>query len=239
MSSSARSEDLSFHEDLPIPIIVQPLRSARRMRLRLDESRGLLKLTCPQRMSRRKALAWAGEQREWVEAQLARLQPAEPLAPGWSIPLEGQDIELVWSPGEGRTPRLVDGELRCGGPETAFPKRVEAFLKRLALDRLSRETAEFAAKAGVSVRSVSVGDASTRWGSCSAERRIRYSWRLILAPPDARRYVVAHEVAHLSHLNHGAEFKALETKLFGGDIAAARALLRRAGPRLKRIGRWG
>lgn len=239
MSSSARSEDLSFHQDLPIPILVRPLRSARRLRLRLDETRGLLKLTCPHRMSRRTALAWAAEQREWVEAQLARLVPAEPIAAGSSIPVEGREVGLVWSPDEGRTPRLVNGQLRCGGPEGVFPKRVEAFLKRLALERLSLDTAAFAKAAGVVPRSVSIGDAATRWGSCSAERRIRYSWRLILAPPEARRYVVAHEVAHLVHLNHGAEFKALESQLFGGDVTAARALLRRVGPRLKRIGRRG
>jgi predicted metal-dependent hydrolase len=239
MSSSARSEDLSFHQDLPIPILVRPLRSARRLRLRLDETRGLLKLTCPQRMSRRTALAWAAEQRGWVEAQLARLVPAEPIAAGSSIPVEGRDVGLVWSPDEGRMPRLVNGQLRCGGPEAAFSKRVEAFLKRVALERLSLDTAAFAKVAGVMPRSVSIGDAATRWGSCSAERRIRYSWRLILAPPEARRYVVAHEVAHLVHLNHGAEFKALETRLFGGDVAAARALLRTVGPRLKRIGRRG
>ena len=239
MSSSDRSEGLSFHEALPVPILVQPLRNARRMRLRFDEGRGVLKLTCPQRMSRRTALAWAAEQRGWVETQLARLAPAEPFAAGARIPIEGREIELVWSAGERRTPRLAEGQLICGGPEAAFPKRVEAFLKRLAVEILSCETTEIAEIAGVVPRSVSVGDASTRWGSCSGEKRIRYSWRLILAPPEARRYVVAHEVAHLVHLNHGAEFKALECRLFGDDVAAARSLLRRCGPRLKRIGRGG
>jgi len=87
------------------------------------------------------------------------------------------------------------------------------------------------------VRSVSVGDADTRWGSCSSAGRIRYSWRLILAPPDARRYVVAHEVAHMRHLNHGPQFRTLERELFDGDRDAARLMLRRIGSRLKRIGR--
>jgi predicted metal-dependent hydrolase len=54
---------------------------------------------------------------------------------------------------------------------------------------------------------------------------------------DARRFVVAHEVAHLVHLNHGPEFKALEARLFGPGVSAAKGLLRRDGPRLKRIGR--
>ena len=59
---------------------------------------------------------------------------------------------------------------------------------------------------------------------------------LILAPPAARRYVVAHEVAHLKHLDHGPAFKALERELFGGDVAAANSILRSEGLRLRRIG---
>jgi predicted metal-dependent hydrolase len=102
---------------------------------------------------------------------------------------------------------------------------------------LSAETAHYAALVGTSPKSVAVGDADTRWGSCTSEGRIRYSWRLVMAPPEARRFVVAHEVAHLTHLNHGAKFKALERRLLGGDVAAARDLLRRWSPRLKRIGR--
>ena len=89
----------------------------------------------------------------------------------------------------------------------------------------------------MTLRAVAVGDADTRWGSCSSSGRIRYSWRLILAPPEVRRYVVAHEVAHLVHMDHGPKFKALERELFEGDADAARLLLRRIGSRLKRIGR--
>ncbi|MEO6582212.1 MAG: YgjP-like metallopeptidase domain-containing protein [Sphingomicrobium sp.] len=241
MSSSARSKELAVHPDLPVPVEIHPLRSARRLRLRFDERRRVLKLTCPLRTSRRAALAWAAEQRAWVDTQIADGLPGEPFATGAMVPVEGRDTLLSWAPGEARTPRLVEGELRCGGPELNFSRRIEAFLKRLALATLSDETARTAVAAGVTPRSVAVGDADTRWGSCSAECRIRYSWRLILAPPAARRFVVAHEVAHLVHLDHGPEFRKLEARLFaelfGGDVAAGRALLRAVGPRLKRIGR--
>ena len=245
MWSNARSKQLAVHPDLPVPVEIHAVRSARRLRLRFDERRRVLKLTCPMRTSRRAALAWAAEQRAWVDTQIADALPGEPFVPGATVPIEGRDTRLKWSQDEGRTPRLVVGlvadELRCGGPESAFARRVETFLKRLALDTLSRETAEIAAAAGVRPSSVTVGDANTRWGSCSAERRIRYSWRLILAAPAARRFVVAHEVAHLVHLDHGPGFKQLEARLFAqsfsGDVAAARSLLRAVGPRLKRIGR--
>lgn len=236
MWSSARSEAALLAE-LPAPIEIRPMRSARRLRLRYDDVRGILKLTCPVRTSRRSALAWALDQREWIAAQVARALPAEPIAPGAVIPVEGADTRLAWSPAEPRTPRLAGAELICGGPQEGFARRIEAFLKHHALDVMSRDVAEFAAAAGVRATQVRIGDAGSRWGSCSSTGAIRLSWRLILAPPNVRRYVVAHEVAHLVHLNHGAEFKALEARLFGRGVAEAKAALRRVGPRLRRIGR--
>ena len=236
MWSSARSE-ASLEAALPLPIEIRPMRNARRLRLRFDEASGTLKLTCPWRTSRRSALAWALDQREWIDAQLAKREPGEPFEPGATIPLEGQDVRLVWNPAAPRTPSLADGELRCGGPREGFARRIELFIKRRALDVMSREVSDYAAAAGVAAKGVSVGDAGTRWGSCSSQGRIRLSWRLILAPPAVRRYVVAHEVAHLVHLDHSARFKALEAKLYGSGLGEAKALLRRAGPRLRRLGR--
>jgi hypothetical protein len=206
------------------------------MRLRLDEVRHRLVLTIPRRASRRSALDWAARQGEWVEEQLARRQPAEPFRPGATIPVEGRQVELHWNPALSRTPQFVGDQLRCGGPAGAFPARIERFLRNLARDRLSAETIAAAERAGVTVRSVSVGDASSRWGSCSASGSIRYSWRLILAPPHLLRWLVAHEVAHRRHMNHGPAFRALEAELYGGGVAVARAELRALGPRLKRVG---
>jgi predicted metal-dependent hydrolase len=237
MSSTKRSEALFRHDGLPLPVEIRGVRGAKRLRLRLDEKRGLLKLTGPLRMNRKAALDWAAEQRKWVETQIGALLPEEPFEPGARIPIEGRDVELVWDERAPRTPRLDGERLICGGPGDGFARRIELFLKHRARDTLSRETAEFAERAALTARSVSVGDADTRWGSCSSSGRIRYNWRLILAPPEARRYVVAHEVAHMRHMNHGPQFKALERELFGGDADAARLLLRRVGSRLKRIGR--
>ncbi|HET7708602.1 MAG TPA: SprT family zinc-dependent metalloprotease [Sphingomicrobium sp.] len=237
ISSTARSRSAAFEQALPVPLVVQPVKSARVLRLRFDAGRGILKLTCPARMSRHKALAWAADQQEWIDAQLAKALPAIPFAPGSLIPIEGRDVAIAWSETDRRTPRLEGDVLRCGGPAEGLAKRIENFLKRRAVDLLSSETAEFAALAGVRPRSVGVGDADTRWGSCSASGRIRYSWRLVLAPPAARRFVVAHEVAHLVHLNHGRDFKTLERRLYGAGLSEAQALLRRVGPRLKRVGR--
>ena len=234
--SSVRSRRLSNHPDLPLPVLLCAIPRARRMRLRFDDRDQLLKVTHPRHVRPSAALAWAATHKQWVAEQLERSLPPEPFVRGAVIPVEGKDVELCLCERSPRTPRLDGGRLVCGGPESGFARRIEGFLRCLALDVLSAETAEMAEAAGLHAISVSVGDARTRWGSCSSSGRIRYSWRLILAAPQARRYVVAHEVAHLKHLDHGRDFKALERKLFGGDTAEAEALLRICGPRLRRIG---
>jgi len=235
--STALSDAALHHPDLPWPIAIRPHPRARRLRLRLDPDNCRLLLTCPPRASRKAALNWAITQRPWIEAELAKLLPSNPFEPGQEIPLEGTDVRLDWLPETSRLVRLEHGGLVCGGPRDGFARRIEAWLRHRARDLLSTETAEIAKRAGVNVRAVSIGDASSRWGSCSASGAIRYNWRLILAPPDVRRWVVAHEVAHRVHMNHGPAFKALETELFDGDVDAARSALRLVGPRLKRVGR--
>ncbi len=237
MSSTGRSEALHHDPRLPLPIALRVHPRARRLKLRFDETKHRLLLTCPPRSSRRAALDWAASQRAWVEAQLADVEPTQPLEPDAVIPVEGRDVRLEWIDGGRRLVTLSDGVLACGGPREAFPRRIEAWLRTHARRTLSADTAEAARRAGVTVRRVTIGDAGTRWGSCSASGSIRYNWRLILAPPEVRRWVVAHEVAHRLHMNHGPAFKALEAQLFDGDGEAARSLLRRIGPRLKRIGR--
>ena len=234
--STGRSEPLSL-AGLAWPIELRPHPRARAMRLRLDEARERLILTFPRRMSRRTALNWAQGQSEWVERQLTLVQPGEPFVPGAAVPVEGRMIRLEWRQDWPRRPEMVGEVLRCGGPREAFAGRIERFLRALARTRLSEATADYASRAGVAVKSVAVGDASSRWGSCSSDGALRYNWRLILTPPHLLQWVVAHEVAHRVHMDHGPGFKALEARLFGGNVSAARAELRTLGPRLKRVGR--
>ena len=206
------------------------------MRLRLDEAREMLLLTVPRRISRRAALQWVQGQADWVQAQLDKLAPGEPLQPGASIPFEGRELLLAWDPRWARSPTIAGDVLQCGGPIEAFSGRIERFLKSKARAQLTALTVEASQRAGVAMGAVSVGDARSRWGSCSASGAIRYNWRIILAPPHLQRWLVAHEVAHRRHLNHGPAFRALEAELYGGNVAAARGELRALGPRLKRVG---
>lgn len=219
---------------LPLEVRVNP--RARRLRLKVDSRTRTVLLTVPPRVSRRRALAWAETHREWAERALAAIPQKVAIGPDMLVPVEGVPHVVDWNPARPRRIEMRDGRLVAGGPLEGLQGRVLRWLRAHALAVLTDETHEFAAKAGVTASRIGIGDPASRWGSCSSSGTVRYSWRLILAPAFVRRATVAHEVAHLVHLNHGPQFHALVEVLLGADPRPARAWLRREGAALHRIG---
>ena len=219
----------------PLEVVRHP--RARRARLRVDPVTGVARLTLPPRAALKPALAWVESQREWIAAARAKVAVASALTAGATVPVDGVDLLIEHDPAAVRTPLIVGGRLVCGGPCDALPARVLRWLRAEALRLLDVETRECAGRAGVTIGSVRVGDARSRWGSCTGTGAIRYSWRLVMAPGWVRRAVVAHEVAHRVHMNHGPAFHALAAELNGTDPGPAMRWLRANGTRLQGIGR--
>lgn len=236
MSSSGRGADAGTPAG-EWPVTVRRHARAKRMRLRLDPRSGTVLLTIPPRASERRALAWAELQRDWIEAAVASVEPAPALKPGSIVPLYGEDHILTWQAGAPRAVKVEPGRLVTGGPVELLAPRLLRWLRSHAAQLLERETRETAAAAGVQVGRVGIGDPVSRWGSCTVDGAIRYSWRLILAPDWVRRATVAHEVAHRVHMDHSPAFHALVERLLGSDPRPARLWLRRHGVSLQRFGR--
>lgn len=86
---------------------------------------------------------------------------------------------------------------------------LEAWLKPRARAAIEREVGRHASALAVAPTAISVRDQRTRWGSASRQGRLAFSWRLILAPPEALETVVIHELAHLRVFGHGPRFWAV------------------------------
>jgi predicted metal-dependent hydrolase len=86
---------------------------------------------------------------------------------------------------------------------------LEAWFRERARAAVDAAIARHAAALRVVPAAVSVRDQRSRWGSASRQRRLSFSWRLVLAPPDALETVVVHELAHLRVFGHGPAFWAL------------------------------
>jgi predicted metal-dependent hydrolase len=218
------------------PLELRVNKRARRLRLRLDSRTGGLTLTIPAGVSKRRALEWAAQHEEWAARAIGSLPERAALGPGAAMPLFGRPHVVDWDAGRPRRITLEGGRIMAGGPLEGLERRLLRWLKREALAVLAAETQEHADLIGREAVPVSVGDPRSRWGSCSSSGAIRYSWRLVLAPDFVRRATVAHEVAHLVHMDHGPRFHALAERLFGGDPKPARLWLRREGAALHRIG---
>lgn len=208
--------------------------AARRYRMVFDALRGELRLTLPRRASDRQALAWAREQGEWIAAQARKDLGPLLIGPDASLPIRGTPRRIQWDPAQPRRVRDDGLNLILGGPRETVGPRLQRWLRAEAQAMLDEESRAMAAAHGLSVTSVSVADPRSRWGSCAADGRLRYSWRLFLAPDHVRRATVAHEVAHLVHMHHGPDFHRLVDEIFGGPVDDARRWLRLHGRSLHR-----
>lgn len=85
----------------------------------------------------------------------------------------------------------------------------ERALRRLAAEVIPARVAHYSALMGLTPSGVRITSARKRFGSCSGQNSLCFSWRLMQYPPAAIDYVVVHELAHIRHHNHSREFYAL------------------------------
>ena len=121
--------------------------------------------------------------------------------------------------------------LPADAPAEKIGDAVRAWVKREAKADFTARMDRFAPLLGVRWSRLSLTDARTRWGSASASGAIRLHWRLMHFRPEVIDYVVAHELAHLLHMDHSPRFWAAVGSVLP-DYQALRAELRAdAAPR--------
>jgi len=210
-----------------------------RITMRLCAQGDCLRVTaptgCPDRAIREAIAAHA----DALSRQADRLPPRQEFRDGAAIPFRGGSLRIVHDPAARGGIDAERGLLIVGGRPEHLPRRTRDILVRAALAALKTETAQAFARAGAfaprPLKTVRVADPRGRWGSCAADGTLRFSWRLILAPPEILAYVAAHEVAHLAEMSHGPKFWKVAAAL-APNHASARAWLKRHGAGLHRVG---
>jgi len=232
--STESSEAEILIDGVAMPVRVRRSARARAYKLTIDGLRGELRLSLPARANLKRALGWAQGHEDWVRAQMAVTPAVTLLGDGATFPLEGREVRICWIEGATRTIRLEGDRLILGGAAESVGARVLRWLRTRAKAVLEAETLAMAQDHGLIVASVGTGDTRSRWGSCTSSGVIRYSWRLILAPAWVRRSTVAHELAHLLHMDHSPAFHAAHARIYGEDPRPARAWLKAHGAGLHR-----
>jgi predicted metal-dependent hydrolase len=179
---------------------------ARRLVLRLSRDRSGIIVTLPPRVSRSEALDFARKSSRWIGDRLKSEPAARPLRAGGAVVIRGESRQILHS-GSRRGPvALTKAAVIVSGDEAHLSRRLLDWLKAQAKRDLITASEFYAGAMGVKFHHLSVRDQKSRWGSCSSDGTLCYSWRLILAPPFVLDYVAAHEVAHLKHMNHSRNF---------------------------------
>jgi predicted metal-dependent hydrolase len=218
-------------------------RSDRARRARINVSADGVEVVVPRRMALRQVVPFVEEKRPWIERTLRRIREAEEaaavrLVDGGSVPYLGRslDLSIRVEPGRVRSFVAMRGDalevfVGSRGVE-AVRSALEAWYRRRARVEVAPRLDAACARAGVSYTRLSIRAQRTRWASCSSQGAMSFNWRLLLAPPEILDYVVEHEVAHLSVLDHSPRF----WRLLGSRSPGYREherWLRRNGPALR------
>lgn len=206
------------HRDLEVngrvlPLAIRENARARRITLRIEPGGQALRLTIPPRLPEREIDAFLTRHHGWLMTKLSRIPSDTLVEEGFVVPIRGIGHRIE------RTGRLrgiaetaeIEGEaiLRVSGAPEHVGRRVADHLKRQARSDLETLVAGHAARLGRKVRAIQYKDTRSRWGSCTSDGRLSFSWRIAMAPPLVIDYLAAHEVAHLAEMNHSAAFWAV------------------------------
>jgi predicted metal-dependent hydrolase len=189
----------------PIRIAMKRHATARRMVLRLTRDGDGFALTMPKRQSVASARAFVETSRLWMLNTLERRGRRQEAT---QFLFRGEPTQIVkLEKARGLVVHdAAENTLAVPGGEAHWKRRLTDWLKKQADVDLRKASAHYAEKMDVTFTRLTVRDQRSRWGSCSHDGALSYSWRLVMAPPFVLDYVAAHEVAHLKEMNHGPRF---------------------------------
>ena len=237
----ARAETITTEIDIGdrvVPLEARINRRAKRLIVKVDSIGDRVLVTAPSKRAVPEALRFARTRIVWIREQLNETRGPKPFVEGGDCPFRGIPHRIV-NEGPSRKPvQKIDGQpprLVVGGEAAHLNRRVSDWLKRQARMALQERVDAHCRTLGKTYKRILVRDTRSRWGSCSSDGVLSFSWRLILAPPDILDYVAAHECAHLIHLNHSPAYWRVVASL-EVDANAARLWFDRHGAELHA---WG
>lgn len=201
-----------------MPVVINRRKRARYLRLRLNY-RNQVAVSVPWHCSHRKALRFVEKHREWLKQQLACIPRVHKVSQWLKkypfVSAYGNRFAAcIDSNSCKRAGYLVDRErqeilLRMPDSHSDFDVSLQRLIKSFAKEVISCRLKYHAQRLGLNFKKLSIRDQVSRWGSCSARGSISLNWRLVLIAPELQDYVMLHELAHLTEMNHSCRFWAL------------------------------
>ncbi len=216
-----------------VPVVIETRRGMRNVTLRPKTTPHFeIHISKPWTTSDSFVLKFLESKRKWIEKIFNNAPKKEHLKPGDSIEFLNHTVSLIHNP-KFKSDNYLDNEqtiLCIGGGVDMFERRVRDFIKSeflKSVKQIIKTTPREYWPNRISLR-----DTTSRWGSCSSNKNISFSWRLAFAPYEVMRYVIMHELAHTKHMDHSPEFWATVAQLYGFGVEKAKRWLSHNGGNL-------
>ena len=182
------------------------------------EDNGVLTVRAPIRMSEALIQEFVAKHADWVakkQAERHAMIPAQPkqYQPGEHFPYLGQEYALAVVQIQ-HPPLILEDQFLLAESARANAALVfQNWYRQQANLLIPARVKLFADQYDLHYARVRITSARTRWGSCSSQGTLSFSWRLIMTPLEVVDYVVIHELAHTVHHNHSKRFWGLVEKI--------------------------
>ncbi len=197
-------------------------RSARRRSVSIEVRAGKVVLRAPMAVADSVLLTFLAQKADWVRRKIAEQQvsvntvPTRSYEAGALVPFMDQELTLVIGMGSAAAVKRVDNNLHVllssrssQSREQQIKRLVSRWYQQQALIVLTQKTQQLCQRMALACTQVTIKATRSKWGHCTSAGAIQYNWQILLAPEAIVDYLVAHEVSHLRHHNHSAEFWAL------------------------------
>lgn len=207
---------------------------SRRATLRYDMISQGFKVRIPKHYNKTTIEEFLKEAQEWMEKQVIKAPQIRHIENCDRMMLMGNAIKLHYHPSRRLSFLLNTDTLHIMSPTPHYGPLVEKWLRQNISEYVSIKSTEYSRLLKAEIKKVSIREAQSRWGSCSAKGTLSYNWRLVFAPQWVIDYVVAHEVCHLKEMNHSVKFWRLVEQLCS-QTQEARTWLKHKGSELLAI----
>lgn len=196
--------------------VVEVIRTPRIKSARLQVEEGTVSITVPMALPETRIKKILQDKNRWIKEKLYLHQKAMPVSgkefvSGEAFPYLGRNYRLKVVSGPFQPVKLIQGRLVATLPkDSASPGMARNALVRWyrlqAEQRFAEKVRRYAKIVGVNPTAVEVRTFKSRWGSCNVRGEIQFHWKVIMAPHRIVDYVVVHELCHLKHHDHSAQF---------------------------------
>jgi len=147
------------------------------------------------------------------------------------ISILGKSYQIIHTDSSENKIRLQDDTLEVSCSNILKKISIEIFLKKTLLSEIKTIVENFAKKHNLTYSKIRIMENVTRWGSCSSQGNLAFNWRIVFAPMEVLKYLVAHEMAHLKEMNHSKNFWQLVENIYP-EYQSAKLWLKRNGRNL-------